>query len=131
MISKFIKVSIGMAMVALLMGVSVQAADAWQLLGERTITSVDQGVSIENDYIGRVDKIKVSVENADLKINKLVLNYRMRQDDVFTDFEVLKAGGHITPIDVPGFRASVQSVTVEYEILGGKETALLKIWVLR
>ena len=118
-------------MVALLMGASVQTADAWQLLGERTIKSVDQGVSIENDNIGRVDKIKVSVENADLKINKLVLNYRMRQDDVFTDFEVLKAGGHITPIDVPGFRASVQSVTVEYEILGGKETALLKIWVLR
>ena len=42
MISKFIKIWLGMAMVALLMGANVQAADTWQLLGERTIKSVDQ-----------------------------------------------------------------------------------------
>ena len=41
------------------------------------------------------------------------------------------AADFITPIDVPGVRARVRSVIVEYEILGGEQSARIKLWGLR
>lgn len=110
-------------------GSTLWAGD-WKILGEKEIKSIDQGISFENGNIGRVKKIKISVKDADVKITKLTVKYRMRQDDEFTNISPLKAGGQITPIDLPGARAKVRSVIVDYEILGGKESAEIKLWGL-
>jgi len=129
MIRKLFRISVFVVSVVLLIGAggSVQADDKWSVIGEKGIKAVDQGVSIEAD--GRkVKKAKVSVEQADVEITKLVFKYRARRDDEFTNLGVVKAGGQITPIDLPGRKAKLKSVTVEYKILGGKETATIKVW---
>ncbi len=115
--------------ILLTVGSTLWAGD-WKILGEKQLKSIDQGISFENANLGRVKKIKVSVKDADVKITKLTVKYRMRQDDEFTNISPLKAGGQITPIDLPGARAKVRSVIVEYEILGGKESAEMKLWGL-
>jgi hypothetical protein len=54
----------------------------------------------------------------------------MRRDDEFANLGVVKAGGQMTPKDLPGRKAKLKSVTVEYKILGGKEAAIIKAWGL-
>ena len=130
-ISKLLKMSIFVAAAVFLIGTGdcVQAGDNWSVIGERTIKAVDQGVSIEAD--GRkIKKAKISVEQADVEITKLVFQYRIRRSDEFANLGVVKAGGQITPIDLPGRKAKLKSVTVEYKILGGKEAAIMKVWGL-
>jgi hypothetical protein len=131
MINKLFKVSVLVVTAVFLIGMgdSVLADDKWSVIGEREIKAVDQGVSIETD--GRkIKKAKISVEQADVEITKLVFQYRMRRDDEFANLGVVKAGGQITPIDLPGRKAKLKSVTVEYKILGGKEAAVIKVWGL-
>lgn len=133
MIRNFFWVSVFVAMFALLIGTEgkVQAADEWFVLGERTIKSVDQGVEIEVEGLllnRRVKKVKISVEQADVEITKLVFHWRMKRDDEVTGLGVVKAGGQITPIDAPGMKANLKAVSVEYKILGDKETAVMKVW---
>lgn len=129
MIRKLFRMSVFVVSVALLIGIggSVHADDKWSVIGEKEIKAVDQGVSIEAD--GRkVKKAKISVEQADVEITKLVFKYRLRRDDEFTNFGVVKAGGQTTPIDLPGRKAKLKSATVEFKIPGGKDTALIKVW---
>ena len=52
----------------------------------------------------------------------------MKRDDEVTGLGVVKAGGQITPIDAPGMKANLKAVSVEYKILGDKETAVMKVW---
>ena len=41
---------------------------------------------------------------------------------------VLKSGGETAPKDAPGLKARLDSVLVQYKILGGASTAALKLW---
>jgi len=110
---------------------SVRAADKWFVLGEQTIKSVDQGVEIKSQG-GRwqkdIKQMKISVEGADVEINKAVLSWDNRRDETITDIGVLKAGGSTTPKDAPGRKARLTAVTVQYKIVGNAPTAVLKIW---
>jgi hypothetical protein len=110
---------------------SVRAADEWFVLGEQPIKAVDQGVDIKSQG-GRWDKdvkqTKLSVEGADVQIIKAVFGWDNRRDDTITDIGVLKAGGSTTPMDAPGRKGRLMSVTVTYKIVGNAPTAMLKVW---
>jgi hypothetical protein len=75
-----------------------------------------------------VKKVKVSVEGADVEITKLILHYSARKDDEFTNIGLLKDGGQTTPVDAPGAKAKLKSVTVQCKIVGDAESAVLKVW---
>ena len=110
---------------------SARAADEWFVLSQQTIKSVDPSAAIKSAG-GRWDKdvkqVKLSVDGADVQITKLVLNWDNRRDDTLTDVGVLKSGGQTAPMDAPGRKARLTSVTVQYKILNNAPTADLKIW---
>ena len=110
---------------------SAGAADEWFVLSEQQIKAVDQGVDIKSQG-GRWDKdvkqTKLSVEGADVQIIKAVFGWDNRRDDTITDIGVLKAGGSTTPMDAPGRKGRLMSVTVTYKIVGNAPTAVLKVW---
>ena len=105
-------------------------ADEWFMLGQQTIKSVDQGVTIKSDG-GRwkkdVKQMRIGVEGADVEITKVVVDWDNRSDDTITGVGVVKAGGKTTPKDAPGRKGRLDSVTVEYRIIGNAPTAVLKI----
>jgi hypothetical protein len=110
---------------------SARAADEWFVLSQQTIKSADPSVAIKSAG-GRWDKdvkqVKISVEGADVQITKLVLNWDNRKDATLTDVGVLKSGGQTAPMDAPGRKGRLTSVTVQYKILGDAPTANLKVW---
>ena len=110
---------------------SAGAADEWFVLSEQSIKAADQGVDIKSQG-GRWDKdvkqVRLSVEGADVQITKAVLGWDNRPDDTITDIGVLKAGGSTTPMDAPGRKGRLMSVTVTYKIVGNAPTAVLKVW---
>ncbi len=113
--------------------VSVRAADEWFVLAEKTIKSADQGVEIKSEggrWAKDVKKTKISVEGADVEIVKVVLSWDNRPDDTITDIGVLKSGGQTTPKDAPGFKGRLKGATVQYKIVGGAQSAVLKLWGL-
>jgi hypothetical protein len=125
-------VSFVVASVALMGAVgSASAADEWFVLGQQTIKSADPSVAIKSAG-GRWDKdvkqVKISVEGADVQITKLVANWDNRRDTTLTDVGVLKSGGQTAPMDAPGRKGRLTSVTVQYKILGDAPTANLKVW---
>jgi hypothetical protein len=124
-------VSLTVAVVVLMGAVdSARAADQWFMLGEQTIKSVDQGVTIKSQggrWTKDVKQMRIGVEGADVEIRKVVLGWDNRPDDTITDVGVLKAGGKTTPKDAPGRKGRLKSVTVEYKIVGSAPTAVLKI----
>jgi hypothetical protein len=125
-------VSFVVASVALMGAVgSASAADEWFVLGQQTIKSADPSVAIKSAG-GRWDKdvkqVKISVEGADVQITKLVLHWDNRRDATLTDVGVLKPGGQTAPMDAPGRKGRLTSVTVQYKILGDAPTANLKVW---
>ena len=108
-----------------------KAADEWFVLGEQTIKSVDQGVEIKSQgsrWEKDVKQAKLSAEGADVELTKVILHWDNRPDETITDIGVLKAGGQTAPKDAPGRKARLTSVTVDYKILGGAPTAVLKVW---
>ena len=110
---------------------SARAADEWFMLGQQTITSVDQGVLIKsqgNRWQKDVKQMRLGVEGADVDIRKVVLSWDNRPDETITDIGVLKAGGKTTPKDAPGRKGRLKSVTVEYKIVTDAPTAVLKVW---
>jgi hypothetical protein len=112
-------------------GIQVNAADEWFVLGQKAIKSVDQGVEIKSEGgIGKKDvkQVKLSAEGADVQITKLVLRYNNRSDQEVTTIGTLKAGGQSTPMDAPGRKARLESVTVTYKIVGDAQSAVLKVW---
>jgi len=107
------------------------AADQWFVMGEKTIASTDPSTEIKSAG-GRWDKdvkqVKLSAEGADVQVKKLVLHWDNRKDDTLEDVGTLKAGGETAPNNAPGRKGRLTSVTIHYEILGGKPTAELKVW---
>ena len=110
---------------------SARAADEWFVLGQQTLKSVDPSAAIKSAG-GRWEKdvkqVKLSVDGADVQITKLVLNWDNRRDATLTDVGVLKSGGQTAPIEAPGRKARLTSVTVQYKILNNAPTADLKVW---
>ncbi|MGO9017247.1 MAG: hypothetical protein ACLQVJ_02750 [Syntrophobacteraceae bacterium] len=109
----------------------VKAADQWFVLGQKTIKSADQGVDIKSEggFLNKnVKQVKLSVEGADVQITKLVLRYNNRPDQEVNNIGILKSGGQSTPMDAPGRKARLESVTVTYKIVGDAQSAALKVW---
>lgn len=118
---------------AALMGASgsARAADEWFVLSQQTIKAADPSVGIKSEG-GRWEKdvkqVKVSVEGADVQITNLVLHWDNRKDDKFSDVGTVKSGGQTAPVNAPGLKGRLKSVTVQYKILGDAQTATLKVW---
>jgi hypothetical protein len=110
-----------------------RAADEWFALAEKTLRSVDPSVEIKGEegklFKEDVKKVKLSVEGADVDITKVVLHWNNRPDATVWNVGVVKSGGETAPKEAPGgLEAALQSVAVQYKILGSAETAHLKVW---
>jgi hypothetical protein len=125
--------TLGLASVVL-MGVvgTATAKDEWFVLSEQTITNTDPSVRItaeEAKWIKEdVKDVKISVEGADVDINKVVLHWKNRPDETIWAVGTVKAGGQTAAKSAPGHEGTLGSVTVNYKILGGAKTAKIKVW---
>ena len=113
------------------LGSARAADDKWFVLGQSTLKATDPSASIKSEG-GRWDKdvkqVKLSVEGADVQITNVVLHWDNRKDDTLTNVGVVKSGGQTAAKDAPGIKGRLTSVTVQYKILGGAQTANLKVW---
>lgn len=108
-----------------------RAADQWFVLGEQTIKSTDPAVEIKsqgNRWKKDIKQVRLSVEGADVEIDKVVLRWDNRKDDTISDVGLVKSGGRTAPKDAPGRKARLTAVAVQYKIVGGAPTANLKVW---
>ena len=110
---------------------TARAGDEWFVMGEQTINSADPSVEIKTEG-GRwqkdVKQVKLSVEGADVDINKVVLHWKNRRDETVWNVGTVKNGGQTAAKSAPGREGTLQSVTINYRILGGAQTAKLKVW---
>jgi hypothetical protein len=117
-----------------LMGVvgTATAKDEWFLLTEQTIKDSDPSVRItaeEGKWLKEdVKDVRISVEGADVDINKVVLHWKSRPDETIWNVGTVKAGGQTAAKSAPGHEGTLGSVTVNYKILGDKKTAKIKVW---
>ena len=117
-----------------LMGVvgTATAKDEWFLLTEQTVKDTDPSVRItaeEAKWIKEdVKDVKLSVEGADVDINKVVLHWKNRPDETVWNVGTVKAGGQTAAKSAPGHEGTLGSVTVNYKILGDAKTAKIKVW---
>src|SRR4026207_2538590 len=111
-------------------GGAARAADEWFVMGEQTINSTDPSVEIKTEG-GRWEKdvkqVKLSVEGADVKITSVALGWDKRKEAPLTTLGTRKAGGQTAATDAPGRKGRLQSVKIQYEILGHKPTATVQI----
>ena len=125
--------ALGLASVVL-MGVvgTATAKDEWFVLSEQTITDTDPSVRItseEGKWIKEdVKDVRISVEGADVEINKVVLHWKGRPDETIWNVGTVKAGGQTAAKSAPGREGTLGAVTVNYKILGGAKTAKIKVW---
>jgi len=113
------------------LGSAGAADDKWFVLGQTALKATDPSASIKSEgsrWDKDVKQVKLSVEGADVQITNLVLHWDNRKDDTLTDVGVVKAGGQTAAKDAPGRKGRLTSVTVQYKILGGAQTANLKVW---
>lgn len=110
---------------------SAAAGDQWFELSSQTLDPANPSVEIKSEG-GRWEKdvkqVKVSVDGAEVQITSLVLHWDNRPDDTLTNVGTLKPGGETAPMNAPGFKARLKSVTVHYTIQGGATSASLKVW---
>ena len=108
------------------------AKDEWFVLGEQTIKSSDPSVRItaeEGKWIKEdVKDVRISVEGADVEINKVILHWNNRPDDTEWSVGTVKAGGQTAAKSAPGHEGTLGSVTINYKILGDATTAKVKVW---
>jgi hypothetical protein len=108
------------------------AKDEWFVLSEQTVKDTDPSVRItaeEAKWIKEdVKDVKLSVEGADVDINKVVLHWKNRPDETVWNVGTVKAGGQTAAKSAPGHEGTLGSVTVNYKILGGAKTAKIKVW---
>ena len=109
---------------------NASAADEWFVLGQQTLKATDPSAAIKSTG-GRWEKdvkqVKLAVEGADVQLTKVVLHWDNRPDDTMKDVGVLKSGGQTAPVNAPGLKGRLKSVTVQYKILGDAQTANLKV----
>ncbi len=108
------------------------AKDEWFVLGEQTIKNTDPSVRItaeEGKWIKEdVKDVRLSVEGADVDINKVILHWNNRPDDTEWSVGTVKAGGQTAAKSAPGHEGTLKSVTINYKILGDKTSAKVKVW---
>jgi hypothetical protein len=108
------------------------AKDEWFVLSEQTVKDTDPSVRItaeEAKWIKEdVKDVKLSVEGADVDINKVVLHWKNRPDETVWNVGTVKAGGQTAAKSAPGHEGTLGSVTVNYKILGDAKTAKIKVW---
>ena len=109
---------------------NASAADEWFVLGQQTLKATDPSAAIKSTG-GRWEKdvkqVKLAVEGADVQLTNVVLHWDNRPDDTMKDVGVLKSGGQTAPVNAPGLKGRLKSVTVQYKILGDAQTANLKV----
>ena len=113
------------------MGGARSADDQWFVLGQQTIKATDPSVAIKSEgsrWDKDVKQVKISVEGADVQITDLILHWDNRKDDTLKNVGVVKSGGQTAAKDAPGIKGRLTGVTVQYKILGGAQTASLKVW---
>jgi hypothetical protein len=113
------------------LGSAKAADDKWFVLGQTTLKAADPSASIKSEgsrWDKDVKQVKLSVDGADVQITNVVLHWDNRKDDTLTDVGVVKSGGQTAAKDAPGFKARLTSVSVQYKILGGAQTANVKVW---
>jgi hypothetical protein len=130
---RYLVVFLAVASVFLMSAVgTVGAKDEWFLLSEQTIKASDPSVRITAEagkWIKEdVKDVRISVEGADVEIPKVTLHWKNRRDETVWNVGTLKAGGQTAAKSAPGREGTLQSVTVNYRILGGAQTAKLKVW---
>ena len=73
------------------------AKDEWFVLGEQTLKNTDPSVRItaeEGKWIKEdVKDVRLSVEGADVEINKVILHWNNRPDDTEWNVGPIQAGG--------------------------------------
>ena len=125
--------ALGVVSVALMGVVSTAGAkDEWFVLSEQTIKATDPSVRITAED-GKwkkedVKDVKLSVEGADVQINKVVLHWNNRPDETEWNVGTVKAGGQTAAKSAPGHEGTLGSVSLNYKILGDKPEAKIKIW---
>ena len=129
--ARYLGGGIGLASAVLLVALGSASADQWFVLGEQTLKAVDPSTEIKSTggmWDKSIKQVKISVEGADVEVTSLVLHWDNRRDDTKRNVGVIKAGGQTAPANAPGMKARLQSVTVQYKILGKAESAQLKVW---
>jgi hypothetical protein len=109
---------------------SAIAGDEWYLLGQQTLKTANPSVEIKsegNRFDKDVKQIKLTASGADVEITDLVLHWDNRRDDKLGNVGTLKSGGETAPMNAPGMKARLKSITVSYKILGDAPTADLKV----
>ena len=113
-----------------LLGSSARAADQWFVMGEQALKSADSSTEIKSQG-GRwkkdVKQVRLSVEGADVQIQKVVLGWDNRPDTTLNAVGTVKAGGQTAPTDAPGRKGRLTWTKIQYKILGDKPTATVKI----
>ena len=89
-----------------------------------TTMTAEEGKWIKED----VKDVRLSVEGADVEINKVILHWNNRPDDTEWSVGTVKAGGQTAPKSAPGHEGTLKSVTINYKILGDKTSAKVKVW---
>jgi hypothetical protein len=108
------------------------AKDEWFVLSEQTIKATDPSVRITAEE-GKwkkedVKDVRLSVEGADVEINKVILHWNNRKDDTEWNVGTVKAGGQTAAASAPGHEGTLNSVTINYKILGNGPSAKVKVW---
>ena len=130
---RYLVASLAVASVVLMGAVGTAGAkDEWFLLAEQTIKATDPSVRItaeEGKWIKEdVKDVKLSVEGADVEIRKVILHWKNRRDETEWNVGTVKAGGQTAAKSAPGHEGTLGAVTINYIILGGAQTAKLKVW---
>ena len=111
---------------------TASAKDEWFLLGEQAIKATDPSVRVtaeEGKWIKEdVKDVRLSVEGADVEINKVILHWNNRKDDTEWNVGTIKSGGQTAAASAPGHEGTLKSVTINYKILGDKPSAKVKVW---
>jgi hypothetical protein len=130
---RFLMGALGLAPVVLigLLG-TAGAKDEWFVLSEQTIKATDPSVRItaeEGKWIKEdVKDVRLSVEGADVELNKVILHWNNRKDDTEWNVGTVKAGGQTAAKSAPGHEGTLKSVTINYKILGNAPSAKVKVW---
>ena len=108
------------------------AKDEWFVLSEQTIKATDPSVRITAEAAKWIKEdvkdVRLSVEGADVDINKVVLHWNNRADETVWNVGTVKAGGQTAAKSAPGHEGTLGSVTINYKILGDAPTAKVKVW---
>ena len=123
--------TLGLAFVVLMGAVGTAGAkDEWFVLGEQTLKTANPSAEIKAEgsrWKRDVKKVKLTAEGADVQIDRVVLRWDNKRDEDIWSVGTIKSGGETAAHDAPGIKGRLQSMAIQYKILGDKPTVDLKI----